>query len=110
MCLVCINAQQSLLSGATFHVRLVYTVQIGRFFEIEQRNTTFLTEIRAGIVCFLTVCYIIRESQHHLTQNIISPRLILVCNANHAAVNAGIMSDSGGPCDPAINCSVSLNA
>ena len=35
--------------------------RFGRFFELEKRNTTFLQELRAGVVCFLTVCYIIRE-------------------------------------------------
>lgn len=32
-----------------------------RFFEIDERNSTILQELRAGLVCFLTVCYIIRE-------------------------------------------------
>lgn len=35
--------------------------QFGRYFEIEERNTTFLQECRAGAVLFLTVCYIIRR-------------------------------------------------
>ncbi len=55
---------------------------VGRYFELEERHTTFFQELRAGIVCFLTVCYII-------------------------PVNAGILSDTGGTCNPATACSVS---
>lgn len=28
--------------------------QVGKFFQITERNTTFLSELRAGLVCFLT--------------------------------------------------------
>jgi len=52
---------------------------LGRYFEIEKRNTTFLGELRAGMVAFLTCCYII-------------------------PVNSGILSDTGGSCDPAVDC------
>mgnify|MGYP006087037783 CR=1 FL=1 len=44
------------------------------FFKIEERNTTILTELRAGTVTFFTMGYIL-------------------------AVNAAILGDSGGTCD-----------
>ncbi|KAI4302650.1 hypothetical protein MLD38_038370 [Melastoma candidum] len=47
--------------------------QVGRRFKLEERNTTFMTELRAGTTTFLTIAYII-------------------------AVNASILSDSGGTC------------
>lgn len=50
--------------------------KVGRYFELSARNSTFSTEIRAGIVCFLTTCYIL-------------------------AVNSGILSDTGGTCTDA---------
>ena len=31
-------------------------MQVGRYFEVGKRRTTFFTEIRAGCVTFLTVC------------------------------------------------------
>eukprot|EP00798_Chlamydomonas_sp_ICE-L_P015031 gene15031-21102_t len=52
---------------------------MGSFFDIEGRNSTFFQELRAGFVCFLTVCYII-------------------------PVNAGILTDSGGTCDAIDEC------
>jgi len=52
---------------------------LGRFFQFSERKTTFWTELRAGLVCFMTVCYII-------------------------PVNSGILADSGGSCDPAQDC------
>eukprot|EP00798_Chlamydomonas_sp_ICE-L_P022192 gene22192-29252_t len=52
---------------------------VGSFFDIEGRNSTFFQELRAGFVCFLTVCYII-------------------------PVNAGILTDSGGTCDANEEC------
>ncbi|KAG8380951.1 hypothetical protein BUALT_Bualt06G0069900 [Buddleja alternifolia] len=47
--------------------------RIGRYFKITERNTTFTTELRAGTATFLTMAYIL-------------------------AVNASILSDSGGTC------------
>ncbi|KAK1431995.1 hypothetical protein QVD17_08843 [Tagetes erecta] len=47
--------------------------RIGKRFKLNERNTTFTTEIRAGTATFLTMAYIL-------------------------AVNASILSDSGGPC------------
>ncbi|KAJ9513803.1 hypothetical protein QJQ45_020878 [Haematococcus lacustris] len=58
---------------------------VGRYFEVEQRNSTFFQEVRAGVVCFLTVCYII-------------------------PVNSGILTDTGGTCDPALECSAGAYA
>eukprot|EP00775_Hariotina_reticulata_P011241 gene11241-11390_t len=46
---------------------------LGRFFDIEKRNTYLTAELRAGVVAFLTICYII-------------------------AVNPAILADTGGPC------------
>mmetsp|Transcript_30092 Transcript_30092/g.66667 ORF Transcript_30092/g.66667 Transcript_30092/m.66667 type:complete len:637 (-) Transcript_30092:1727-3637(-) len=46
---------------------------VGRAFQVGDRGTTFTTELRAGTVTFLTMAYIL-------------------------AVNAGILSDTGGPC------------
>uniref|UniRef100_A0A7R9VWM6 Uncharacterized protein n=1 Tax=Chlamydomonas euryale TaxID=1486919 RepID=A0A7R9VWM6_9CHLO len=51
----------------------------GRFFQMAARNTNLTQELRAGIVCFLTVAYII-------------------------PVNSGILADTGGSCDPAVSC------
>ncbi|KAJ9505668.1 hypothetical protein QJQ45_022168, partial [Haematococcus lacustris] len=53
---------------------------VGRYFECEERFTTVLQELWAGLVCFLTVCYII-------------------------PVNAGILADTGGSCDARTDCS-----
>jgi len=49
--------------------------KIGKFFAMSERNTTLTTELRAGLVTFLTMAYIL-------------------------AVNAQILTDSGGPCTP----------
>ena len=51
----------------------VATTRIGKRFKLTQRKTTFTTELRAGTATFLTMAYIL-------------------------AVNASILSDSGGPC------------
>ncbi|BDA45163.1 Adenine/guanine permease AZG1 [Coccomyxa sp. Obi] len=48
---------------------------VGRYFQLEERRTTFTQELRAGTVTFLTTAYIL-------------------------AVNALILSDTGGPCSP----------
>ncbi|WIA36283.1 hypothetical protein OEZ86_007609 [Tetradesmus obliquus] len=50
--------------------------KVGSYFELKQRGSTFSTEIRAGIVTFLTTSYIL-------------------------AVNSGILSDTGGTCTDA---------
>nr|XP_043615189.1 adenine/guanine permease AZG1-like [Erigeron canadensis] len=47
--------------------------RVGKRFKLNERNTTFTTEIRAGTATFLTMAYIL-------------------------AVNASILSDSGGTC------------
>ncbi|KAL6002902.1 Adenine/guanine permease azg1 [Asimina triloba] len=47
--------------------------RFGKRFKIDQRNTSFTTELRAGTATFLTMAYIL-------------------------AVNASILTDSGGPC------------
>ncbi|KAM7491860.1 hypothetical protein LguiA_034781 [Lonicera macranthoides] len=47
--------------------------RVGKRFKISERNTTFTTEVRAGTATFLTMAYIL-------------------------AVNASILSDSGGTC------------
>jgi AGZA family xanthine/uracil permease-like MFS transporter len=47
---------------------------IGKFFELEERKTTFTTEIKAGTATFLTMAYIL-------------------------AVNPRIMAESGGSCE-----------
>jgi hypothetical protein len=60
---------------------LRYDLQFGKYFCLRERKTTVSQELWAGVVCFLTVCYII-------------------------PVNAGILSDSGGTCDPAVHCNV----
>ncbi|XP_073306506.1 adenine/guanine permease AZG1 [Primulina huaijiensis] len=51
----------------------VAKTRIGKRFKLKDRNTTFTTEIRAGTTTFLTMAYIL-------------------------AVNASILSDSGGTC------------
>jgi len=61
---------------------------IDRYFKLTARGTTVATEVRAGLASFLTMCYIL-------------------------AVNARILSESGGPCisDYAVdgNCFASLD-
>ncbi|KAL3684669.1 hypothetical protein R1sor_002691 [Riccia sorocarpa] len=49
---------------------------VGRWFKLEERRTNFTTELRAGTATFLTMAYIL-------------------------AVNASILTDSGGPCSVA---------
>ncbi|KAM0034388.1 putative xanthine/uracil/vitamin C permease [Helianthus debilis subsp. tardiflorus] len=56
----------------------VAKTRVGKRFKLTERNTTFTTELRAGTATFLTMAYIL-------------------------AVNASILSDSGGPCSVA-NC------
>ncbi|KZV53648.1 hypothetical protein F511_40003 [Dorcoceras hygrometricum] len=51
----------------------VEKTRIGERFKLKDRNTTFTTELRAGTATFLTMAYIL-------------------------AVNASILSDSGGTC------------
>ncbi|KAL5709863.1 Adenine/guanine permease azg1 [Ranunculus cassubicifolius] len=51
----------------------VAKTRIGKRFKIAERNSTFTTELRAGTATFLTMAYIL-------------------------AVNASILTDSGGPC------------
>ncbi|GMI80294.1 AZA-guanine resistant1 [Hibiscus trionum] len=51
----------------------VATSRVGKHFRLAERNSTFTTELRAGTATFLTMAYIL-------------------------AVNASILSDSGGPC------------
>lgn len=41
---------------------LCNTPQLGRYFEVEKRDSTVFQELRAGTVCFLTVSYIIPVS------------------------------------------------
>ena len=48
---------------------------IGKFFEMEERKTDFMTELKGACATFLTLAYIL-------------------------AVNPAILSDSGGPCVP----------
>jgi AGZA family xanthine/uracil permease-like MFS transporter len=47
---------------------------INNFFKIKERGSTILTEMRAGVATFMTMCYIL-------------------------AVNARLLADSGGPCE-----------
>jgi len=54
-------------------------VQIGRYFECDRRLATVFSELRAGIICFLTVAYII-------------------------PVNSGILAATGGSCEPSEEC------
>ena len=51
----------------------ISTTRLGKHFKLTDRNTTFTTELRAGTTTFLTMAYIL-------------------------AVNASILTDSGGPC------------
>ncbi|PON79037.1 AzgA purine transporter [Parasponia andersonii] len=51
----------------------VATSRVGKRFKLAERNTSFTTELRAGTATFLTMAYIL-------------------------AVNASILTDSGGPC------------
>jgi AGZA family xanthine/uracil permease-like MFS transporter len=51
----------------------VATTRVGKRFKLAERNTTFTTELRAGTATFLTMAYIL-------------------------AVNASILTDSGGTC------------
>jgi len=48
-----------------FACRKVTSSWFGRYFECDKRNTTFFAEIRAGLICFLTVAYIIPVSAVH---------------------------------------------
>ncbi|CAN6463258.1 unnamed protein product [Victoria cruziana] len=50
--------------------------RVGRYFKLEERRSTFTTEVRAGTATFLTMAYIL-------------------------AVNASVLTDSGGPCSVA---------
>ncbi|KAJ4833909.1 Adenine/guanine permease azg1 [Turnera subulata] len=50
--------------------------RVGKRFKLAERNSTFTTELRAGTATFLTMAYIL-------------------------AVNASILTDSGGPCSVA---------
>ncbi|KAG6603541.1 Adenine/guanine permease AZG1, partial [Cucurbita argyrosperma subsp. sororia] len=54
----------------------VATTRVGKRFKLVERNTTFTTEIRAGTATFLTMAYVL-------------------------AVNASILTDSGGTCTAA---------
>ncbi|KAI8469129.1 MAG: xanthine/uracil/vitamin C permease-like protein [Monoraphidium minutum] len=49
---------------------------VGRYFHLKDRKSRFSTEMRAGVVTFLTACYIL-------------------------AVNSAILADTGGPCTQA---------
>ncbi|KAF6143115.1 hypothetical protein GIB67_041183 [Kingdonia uniflora] len=51
----------------------VAKTRVGKYFKLTDRNSTFTTELRAGTATFLTMAYIL-------------------------AVNASILTDSGGPC------------
>ncbi|XP_004502854.1 adenine/guanine permease AZG1 [Cicer arietinum] len=51
----------------------VENTRLGKWFKLSQRNSTFTTELRAGTATFLTMAYIL-------------------------AVNASILTDSGGTC------------
>ncbi|KAL8539359.1 hypothetical protein ACS0TY_001111 [Phlomoides rotata] len=64
------NSTQSPISRLNTYVA---NSRVGRRFKITERNTTFTTELRAGTTTFLTMAYIL-------------------------AVNASILSDSGGTC------------
>lgn len=59
--------------------------QFGRYFEIEERNTTFLQECRAGAVLFLTVCYIIRRSCSRAARTVL--RALASCCANASVMH-----------------------
>ena len=48
---------------------------IGRYFEMEERKTTFSIELKGAVATFMTMAYIL-------------------------AVNPRILADSGGPCVP----------
>ncbi|KAK9837377.1 hypothetical protein WJX84_003189 [Apatococcus fuscideae] len=50
-----------------------FFLQVGRYFDMPNRKTNLITELRAGTVTFLTMAYII-------------------------SVNANIISETGGPC------------
>eukprot|EP00891_Asterochloris_glomerata_P006365 jgi/Astpho2/6365/e_gw1.00091.6.1_t len=52
-----------------------WALQFGKAFALKERKANLLTEMRAGTVTFLTMAYIL-------------------------AVNAAILTDSGGPCTP----------
>ncbi|KAJ4843856.1 Adenine/guanine permease azg1 [Turnera subulata] len=54
----------------------VAATRVGKRFKLAERNSTFTTELRAGTATFLTMAYIL-------------------------AVNASILTDSGGPCSVA---------
>ncbi|KAI3771024.1 hypothetical protein L6452_02176 [Arctium lappa] len=59
----------------------IATTRVGKKFKLTERNTTFTTELRAGTATFLTMAYIL-------------------------ALNASILTDSGGTCTVA-NCTSS---
>ncbi|XAR66018.1 hypothetical protein NMG60_11012057 [Bertholletia excelsa] len=66
-------AKHSLVSHLNAYVA---ESRVGKRFKLAERNTTFTTELRAGTATFLTMAYIL-------------------------AVNASILSDSGGTCSVA---------
>ena len=55
-----------------------FSTKVKNFFQIEERKSTIVTELRAGVVTFLTMAYIL-------------------------AVNAAILTDSGGTCKDPFN-------
>lgn len=63
----------------------VATSFVGKYFKLEERNTYFTQELRAGTATFLTMAYIL-------------------------AVNASILTDSGGPCSVSDCTAVCSNA
>lgn len=67
------NAKQS---GITRLNAFVAKSKVGKWFKLNQRRTTFTTELRAGTATFLTMAYIL-------------------------AVNASVLTDSGGTCSVA---------
>eukprot|EP00955_Chlamydomonas_euryale_P083726 363885-Chlamydomonas_euryale.AAC.26 len=52
----------------------------GRYFQIEARKSTLTQELRAGIVCFLTVAYIIRKCHVRATRIV-----LLTCRASESS-------------------------
>jgi hypothetical protein len=83
-------------------------LQVGKYFRLKERNSTFTTELRAGTVTFLTVrrawvAYSWGAAWYHGVQ--LNARPWSSQMAYILTVNALILSDTGGPCGPN-NCTV----
>lgn len=81
---------------------------IGRYFQLNERGTTFSTELAGATATFLTMAYILAVSCYDIScSNLVHMRVVCdeVGNQHciehtHTQVNPRILADSGGPCVP----------